>query len=180
MDAEQSDTPPTNPEIVVKSPAIASVDDVINIGGSDVEVDNGDWEVFFEDEAVRYSAEAFAVGGNAVTKMELYDGNTLIESFDGSSIDTDIYLSEGTHYLTCRAYNARGEETQSVTSIVYVKSTDAPGSYSHVQIGSTGYDGLGGRGDGRDRRILHIRFGPDHGKRLRLLRFYVQTGRRGF
>ena len=142
--AEQSDTPPTNPEIVVKSPAIASVDDVINIGGSDVEVDNGDWEVFFEDEAVRYSAEAFAVGGNAVTKMELYDGNTLIESFDGSSIDTDIYLSEGTHYLTCRAYNARGEETQSVTSIVYVKSTDAPGSYSHVQIGSTGYDGLGG------------------------------------
>lgn len=142
--AEQSDTPPTNPEIVVKSPAIASVDDVINIGGSDVEVDNGDWEVFFEDEAVRYSAEAFAVGGNAVTKMELYDGNTLIESFDGSSIDTDIYLSEGAHYLTCRAYNTRGEKTQSVTSIVYVKSTDAPGSYSHVQIGSTGYDGLGG------------------------------------
>ena len=142
--AEQSAIPPTNPEIVVKSPATASVNDTVSIGGEEVSVDNGNWEVVTEGESVHYSAQAFEAGGNAVTKMELYDGNMLIYSFDGSYIETDLNLSAGTHYLTCRAYNTRGEKTQSTTSIVYVKAAAEPGSYSHVQIGSTGYDGLGG------------------------------------
>ena len=54
-------------------------------------------------------------------------------------------LSAGTHYLTSRAYNNKGEATQSPTSIVYVKGTSGSGEYTHVQIGTTNaFNGKGG------------------------------------
>lgn len=137
---EQYKTPPTNPEIVVQSPAIASINKTIK----DLKVDNGNWTVITEGDGVDYKATAFAVGENEVTKMELYDKNTLIGTYEGSSIDAHIDLDEGTHYLTSRAYNTRGEKTQSTTSIVYVKANKGTGSFTSVQIGTPTYKGLGG------------------------------------
>ena len=109
-------------------------------------VNNGEWTVITEGETVAYKATAIAVGGNDVTKMELYDRNTKIGEFEGSSIDTEITLEAGTHYLTCRAYNTRGEKTQSTFSIVYVKAAEAPGSYSFAEIRENKYTGYKGKG----------------------------------
>lgn len=139
---EMSKTPPTNANIIVQSPAIAALTD--NIEG--MEVDNGEWTVITEGEPLRYKATAIARGGNDVTKMELYDRNTKIGDYDGSAIDDEITLAAGTHYLTCRAINTRGEKTQSTTSIVYVKSAAAPGSYSFEEIKESGYTGYAGKG----------------------------------
>lgn len=142
MTEEQSKTPPTNPNIVVQSPAISALSNTIE----GLTVDNGEWPVITEGESISYKATAIAVGGNEVTKMELYDGNTLIDTFDGDVIDTQVSLNPGTHYLTSRAYNTRDEQTQSTTSIVYVKASDAPGSYSFTEIREGTYTGYAGKG----------------------------------
>lgn len=139
---EQSKTPPTNPNIVVHSPAISSLTDTIE----GLPVDNGEWTVITEDETVNYKATAIAVGDNEVTKIELYDGNTKIGEYAGSQIDAAVSLNAGTHYLTSRATNMRGEKTQSTTSIVYVKAASAPGSYSYAEVRESKYTGYKGKG----------------------------------
>ncbi|MCD7855899.1 MAG: polysaccharide lyase [Clostridiales bacterium] len=133
---------PSNPEITVVSPAIASVNSTVN----GQKVDNGNWTVITEDETVNYNAYASAAGSAAVTKMELYDGNDLIAGYDGASyINDNISLEPGTHYLTCRAYNTKGEKTQSTTSIVYVKDVSEDlGDYSFTEIGTGSFAGKGG------------------------------------
>ncbi len=137
----QSAVSPTNPEIVVQSPAIASLSGTITAGGTDYTVDNGNWAVVTEEEGVDYKAVGIAVGGNEVVKMALYDKNTLLASFDGNEIDTHVTLDAGAHYLTCRATNSIGEQTQSTTSIVYVKSPETPGSFPTAEIGPVTYKG---------------------------------------
>lgn len=139
---EVSKIPPTNPNIVVQSPAISSDSDTIE----GIKVDNGEWPVISVGENITYRATAIAVGGSEVTKMELYDGNTKIGDYEGSSIDDSVSLSEGTHFLTSRAINTRGEKTQSTTSIVYVKSDAAPGSYSYAEVRESKYAGYKGKG----------------------------------
>ncbi len=139
---EQSKTPPANPNIIVQSPAIAALSD--NIDGYDVM--NGEWTVITEGETVDYKATAIPEGGVEVTKMELYDGNIKIDEFSGSVIDAHVTLEPGEHYLTCRAYNARGEQTQSATSIVYVKAAAEPGSYSFTEVREAGYTSYAGKG----------------------------------
>ncbi len=139
---DQSKITPTNPDIVVHSPSISSLSTSVE----GMTVNNGEWTVITEGETVAYKATAIAVGGNDVTKMELYDRNTKIGEFEGSSIDTEITLEAGTHYLTCRAYNTRGEKTQSTFSIVYVKAAEAPGSYSFAEIRENKYTGYKGKG----------------------------------
>lgn len=139
---EQSKMPPTNPNIIVQSPAISALSD--NIDGYDV--DNGEWTVVTEGESIDYRATAIAAGGNEVTKMELYDGNTKIDEFSGSIIDVSVTLEPGEHYLTCRAYNTRGEQTQSTASIVYVKAASEPGSYSFAEVRESSYTSYAGKG----------------------------------
>ncbi|MCD7904552.1 MAG: dockerin type I domain-containing protein [Clostridiales bacterium] len=140
-DRTEEQEAPTNPEITVLSPAIASVNSTVN-GQA---VDNGNRTVITEEEALNYNAVASAVGSAAVTSMELYDGNDLIGSYSGSSINDDISLEPGTHYLTSRAYNSKGEKTQSTTSIVYVKAVSEDlGDYSFTEIGKGSFAGEGG------------------------------------
>ncbi len=140
---ELSSEEPTNPNIIVQSPAIAAVSGTITAGGASYSVDNGDWTVITEGEPISYKATAIQETGDyTITKMELYDGEDKIKTYDGaSSIDDDIYLDAGVHYLTCCAYNSRGEKTQSTTSIVYVNGASAPGSFSYTEIRSSGYAG---------------------------------------
>lgn len=137
---EQLKTPPTNPEIIVQSPAIASLEN--NVKGLSVE--NSKWTVVKEGETVNYRASAFPVGDTKIVKCEIYDGNTLIAQFDSDSIDTELFLESGTHYLTSRVYNDKDESTQSTTSIVYVTPAEEPGSYKTAEIGSCTYKGKGG------------------------------------
>ena len=138
--AEQLKIPPTNPEIVVQSPAIASLENSIK----GLSVDNSKWTVVKEGETVSYKASAFPVGNTQIVKCEIYDGNILISQFDSDRIDTELSLDAGTHYLTSRAYNNKDEATQSTTSIVYVTPTEEPGSYKTAEIGSCTYKGKGG------------------------------------
>ncbi|MCC8097819.1 MAG: hypothetical protein LIO44_04545, partial [Eubacterium sp.] len=130
---------PTNPSITVTSPTVASNGNSSNL-----------WTVGTVDSPITYTAAATAVGGVSVTKMELYDGNDLIKTYEGaSSINDSISLSEGTHYLTCRAYNANGEKTQSTEAIVYIKGTEPTeeqaNGFTFKEIGTSGkYTGQGG------------------------------------
>lgn len=131
---------PSNPEITVLSPGIASVNDTVN-GES---VQNKKWTVINSDEKLNYNAKASAAECTDIEKMELYDKNSLIKSYSGAEINDEISLDAGTHYLTCRAYNNKGEMTQSTTSIVYVKSTAEPSDFEYTEIGDTQYSGDGG------------------------------------
>ncbi len=138
-DWTQQQEAPSNPMITVLSPATAAMDDEIN-GYS---VDNGNWAVINEDETVTYHAVADAVNGVEVTKMELYDSNKLIATYDGAEINDSISLATGEHYLSCRAYNEKGEATQSTVSIVYVKSVGDAGSFEFVNIGDGAFEDKG-------------------------------------
>lgn len=123
---------PTNPMITVLSPAVASVES--NVNGYDI--NNGNWAVAKTDEEIFYNAVADPIGNTSVTKMELYDKNSLISTYNGNEISDSFSLGAGVHYLTCRAYNDKGEASQSTTSIVYVNSSDSPGSYEFANIGN--------------------------------------------
>ncbi|MDO5396670.1 MAG: hypothetical protein Q4G33_01960 [bacterium] len=131
--------PPSNPMVTVLSPATAAVYDSIN----GYNVDNGAWRVMKEDETLEYRAVADAVPGTTVQNMELYDGSTLLKTYEGHEINDVISLEEGTHYLTCRAVNNKGEKTQSTTSIVYVDSVNAPENLRYTAIGDTAFEGAG-------------------------------------
>jgi len=134
---EQSKIIPSNPNIIVQTPAISALNNSID----GLAINNGDWTVINENELLEYKATAVASENSNVTKMELYDKNKLLNSYDGNTIDDSISLEPGTHFLTCRAYNTRGEQTQSASSIVYVKSTSLPGSYSFTEIRENNYTG---------------------------------------
>ncbi len=140
--AEQS--PPTNPTITVASPVTQTLDTL----GTE-----NNWSVISDTEKLTYKATAAAAEGSdtTITKVEIYDGSTLIDTVNtdsGSSVDISesLSLSAGTHYLTSRAYNNKGEATQSDTSIVYVKGTSnlQDNGYTHTQIGTNAFNGQGG------------------------------------
>lgn len=126
---------PTNPSVTVTSPAIAAMNGTNN---------KSKWAVIKDNAALSYKASATPANGTTITKMELYDEENLIKAYDGAaSIDDSIILEPGTHYLTCLAYNDKGESTRSDTSIVYVNGSTKPEGWSHKQIGTPTYAGLG-------------------------------------
>lgn len=135
MTEQQSATKPTNPTVTVTSPAIAAMNGSSN---------KSKWVVIKDNETVSYKASATPAEGTTITKMELYDENNLLKRYDGASaIDENISLAAGTHYLTCLAYNDKGESTRSDTSIVYVNGSTTPQGWTHKQIGTTSYSGKG-------------------------------------
>ena len=125
---------PTNPQVTVLSPAISSVSGQVN-GQA---VDKGAWAVITDIEALTYRAVTTPVGGAAITRMELYDGSNLLKRYEGASEinDAAVSLDAGVHYLTCRAYNEKGESVTSPTSIVYVNGAGGAGSWDYAQIGT--------------------------------------------
>lgn len=111
---------PTNANITVISPVTAGITNTVN-GYS---VARGKWETVSEGETVNYHAVATPVSGTTIEKFELYDGNTLLKDYGNvAEINDNITLDAGIHYLTSRAYNSKGEKTQSTEAIVYVKKT---------------------------------------------------------
>lgn len=133
---EQSKTLPTNPEVIVTSPAIASVNS--KVGGTTV--NNGKWTVINDTQTVSYKAQATPVGNTKITKMELWDGPNVIKTYeDAAVIDDTISLGIGEHYLSCVAYNDAGESTRSTTSIVYVNGSTVPEGWEMKTIGSPAF-----------------------------------------
>lgn len=117
---------PSNPEIKVEAPATASYDTAIDKTNG-----KGSWLVTKSKE-VSYKAQASA----DVEKMELYDGENQLKVYEGNKIDDNVTLEEGTHYLFSRAYNSKGEKTDSDTAIVYVNGNGLGKElYASAQIG---------------------------------------------
>ena len=56
------------------------------------------------------------------------------------AINITINLSPGTHYITSRAYNDKGESTSSDTSIIYIRGL-SDGEWLYADIGSVPYKG---------------------------------------
>lgn len=133
-DWTEQQSAPTNPTVTVTSPAIAAMSGTSN---------KSKWAVIKDNETLSYKAAATPADGTSITKMELYDEEKLIKTYDGAAIDDSISLATGTHYLTSLAYNDKGESTRSTTSIVYVNGSTAPEGWSHKQIGTTSYSGKG-------------------------------------
>ena len=136
-DWTQNQSVPTNPDITVNSPAVADTAKTVD------KTDNtGFWEVTDETGTVTYSAAAKAKQGTSIAKIELYDGETLIDTVNSDKINKNLSLEAGVHFITSRAYNNKGESTTSPTSIVYVTRTDSSiESGSTVEIGKTPYSG---------------------------------------
>ncbi len=142
-DWTQSQSGPSNPDISVISPAIADTSKTVDKTGG-----MGFWTVIEEGENVAYKAEVTPKEGTNITKTEIYDctknnGKSnveLVKTVDGGTVDENIALSAGIHYLMCRAYNDKGEITASPASIVYVtgKNNTADG-IELSEIGSVPY-----------------------------------------
>lgn len=134
---------PTNADITVISPATAGLNNTIN----GHKVDNGEWAVISENETINYHAITVPVSGTTIKKFELYDGNKLIKDYGSvTEINDNISLPAGTHYLSSRVQNSKGENTQSTTAIVYVKKTGGDlGELEFKEIGSSKrFSGKGG------------------------------------
>ena len=133
-DWTQGQSAPTNPDITVTAPAIANTARDSKYGS------DGFWQVAKEGENVKYTAKATPKSGTSITKIELYDGTTLIKTVEAADINENITLEAGTHYLTCKAYNNKGEITTSPTSIVYViKDANPNSSFTLKEIGKTAF-----------------------------------------
>ncbi len=124
---------PSNPSITVHSPATAFYENTADKTGG-----KGFWTITDAKEGFVYSMSAEAAEGTEIVKTELYDGTDLILGSDDSAIEQRIVLKPGTHYLTSKAYNDRGEKTASDTAIVYVKGAD---SEPADEVGKTAYPG---------------------------------------
>ncbi|MGN1115138.1 MAG: hypothetical protein ACI4TH_01050, partial [Candidatus Ornithomonoglobus sp.] len=128
--AQQSE--PTNPDITVNYPSVSDTSMTYDSG-------NKQWTVIDKDEPITYNARAAAKPGTLITKMELWDGTEFIASYDEeSSIFDEIPLEPGVHYLMSRAYNDKGERTQSPVSIVYVTDDNLT---NVTEIGSAAFRG---------------------------------------
>lgn len=128
---------PTNPDITILAPA---VQDMSSLGS------NNNWCVTNDVKKVNYKATITPKDGTSITKVEIYRGSNLYRTITDNPENIDELISftqSGTYYLTMRAYNDKGESTQSPTSIVYVKSTNASNGFSHTQIGTTAFDKQG-------------------------------------
>ena len=138
-DWTQEQSAPSNPSITVETPVVASYDmDIDKTEGK------GSWPVLTYGEKLAYKAKAEAVNNVNVTGMELYDGTRLIKSYDGAyEIDDSIELGEGTHYIFSRAYNEKGEKTDSPVSIVYVNGEGLEGAEltELEEIGTPSFEG---------------------------------------
>lgn len=136
-DWTQNQGNPLNPDITVNSPAVADTSKTVDKTGN-----TGFWEVTAEDKGVLYSAKATAKQGTSVTKIELYDGETLIDTISSDKIEKQLSLKAGVHYITSKAYNNKGEATTSPTAIVYVTKNDSIiNSDNIVEIGKTPFEG---------------------------------------
>ena len=125
---------PSNPTIKVESPVTASYDTAI-----DATDGKGTWLVTTDE--VLYKAQA----SDGVTKMELYDGTELLKTYEDAKINDSIILEPGTHYLFSRAYNEKGEKTDSDTAIVYVNGTELSNEmYAAAEVGEGSFAGNGG------------------------------------
>lgn len=135
-DWTENQSKPSNPDITVNSPAVADTNKTVDKTGG-----KGFWEIADENETVTYSANTSAKEGTSVTKIELYDGEELIDTVNGDKINKTLKLKAGVHYLNSKAYNNKGEATTSPTSIVYVVNRSAADNQKSVEIGKTSYPG---------------------------------------
>ncbi len=133
----ENQSAPSNPDITVISPAIADTSKTVDKTGN-----TGFWEVTDENKTVTYSAQSNAKQGTSITKIELYDGETLIDTVNSDKINKKLSLKAGVHFITSRAYNNKGESTASPTSIVYVTGNDdTTDSLNKAEIGKTSFAG---------------------------------------
>ncbi len=126
---------PRNPIITVEAPATASTEKTYDLTGN-----RGFWTISKEGQPVKYKASAYASKNISIDKIELYDGTEKITETEGGSIDYDMNLAPGAHYITSKAYSSSGEKTTSDTSIIYVKGA---GAKKTAEIGITPYSGEG-------------------------------------
>ncbi len=125
---------PSNPEIKVETPATASYASSIDRTNG-----KGSWLVTASG-AVEYKS---GVSDDTV-RMELYDGEQKLKDYEGNKIEDIVQLDEGTHYLFSRAYNSKGEKTDSDTAIVYVNGNGlGKDLYAASEIGEGSFNGKG-------------------------------------
>ncbi len=163
--AEQ-DTP-TNSIIQIAGQPIADVDYVIEgnrdegwIKGryGEKTSGNGFWTVIDEDEKFIFSVVTYDYSclnseilddyiyndGKNLVKIEIYDGTTLLKTCKPNDKTHSIELKPGVHYIFARAYNEKGEKTDSPTSIVYVNGKGLDGEiFATKQLGEVAFDGQG-------------------------------------
>jgi len=141
FDLEESAAKPTNPDVIIQSPAIeANTDTVMGL-----KVDNGNWKVIDEGQSFNLKAEVIPKDGTSIIKTEVYDKEELIRTIGANeNVDVDIFPSGGTHYYTLRAYNNKGEATSSTTATVCVNPKgETPNGYSYIDLGNPPYKGCG-------------------------------------
>ena len=103
------------------------------------------------DEGDSLTVTATASSGAGIEKVVFFNGSTpvaTVESAPYTYTYTDSIAKDGTYYISVRAYDKKGNKTQSNTSRVYVNSTAGTGKWSSSDIGNPKIKGTASLVDG--------------------------------
>jgi hypothetical protein len=115
--------PPTNPDVKLSSPYTLKLD----LGSLASPASTSNWKIMNLNEACAITADVTPKDGTSISKIEIYDRDKVIKELDGAvSINESVVFDTfGEHYISVRAYNDKGESTQSDTAIVFVNPVGA-------------------------------------------------------
>lgn len=97
---------------------------------------------FAQGSTITVGAEASANNGGSIAKVEFYNGSELVGTATAAPYQCNLTgLSDGTYYISARAYDNSGTATQATAAQIHVNSTAGTGAYTSADIGNPGVTG---------------------------------------
>ena len=93
-------------------------------------------------DSIVIGAVAEANNGGTIEKVEFYNGSTLVATATQAPYLCDMSgLTDGTYFISARAYDNNGTATQATAAQIHVNSTAGTAGYESVDIGTPGVTG---------------------------------------
>lgn len=91
---------------------------------------------------ITIGAEASANNGGTIAKVEFYNGSTLIDTVVQAPYTCELSgLTDGTYFISARAYDNNGTATQATAAQIHVNGTAGTSDYESIDIGAPGVEG---------------------------------------
>lgn len=114
-----------------------------------VSIDLADNSQFTVGKDVKVTAQAAANHSGTIEKVEFYNGTQLVSTDTEAPYEcTYSGLADGTYNITARAYDNKGNQTQSSVSKLHMNSTASAGEWTSLDIGMPGIAGSASMTDG--------------------------------
>ena len=114
-----------------------------------VSIDLKDNSLVPEGEEVCVTAAARAGDGGSIARVEFYNGAELVgTAYDAPYTHTFSDLTDGTYFISARAYDEKGNAVQSDTSRLHINSEAGTGEWKVQDVGHPGVEGRASLTDG--------------------------------